>query len=52
MSVLYTRVTNCVQHRLTYLSEGYLDDIAAWGLVGAGIYFQLFVIVCFPSLPP
>ncbi|KAH9259263.1 hypothetical protein BASA81_002306 [Batrachochytrium salamandrivorans] len=38
----------CETRGLTYLSEGYLDDILAWALVVVGIYSQIFL---FTSLP-
>lgn len=38
----------CETRGITYLSEGYLDDILAWALVAVGIYAQIFL---FTSLP-
>jgi len=41
----FTEVLN-----LQYLSEGYLDDIFAWLLVGVGIYSQLFLFTYLPFI--
>ena len=30
----------CETRGMTYLSDGYLDDIAAWALVAIGIYVR------------
>jgi len=40
----------CETRNLTYLSEGYLDDILAWCLVGVGIYSQLFLFTYLPFI--
>jgi len=40
----------CETRGLTYLSEGYLDDILAWGLVVVGIYSQLFLFTYLPFI--
>ena len=40
----------CETRGLTYLSEGYLDDILAWFLVVLGIYSQLFLFTYLPFI--
>lgn len=40
----------CETRGITYLSEGYLDDIAAWLLVAIGIYSQIFLFTSLPLL--
>lgn len=40
----------CETRGLTNLSDGYLDDIAAWCLVGLGIYTQLFLFTYLPLI--
>lgn len=40
----------CETRGLTYLSEGYLDDILVWFLVVFGIYSQLFLFTYLPFI--
>jgi len=40
----------CETRGLTYLSEGYIDDILAWALVGVGIYSQIFLFTYLPFI--
>lgn len=40
----------CETRGLTYLSDGYLDDILAWVLVALGIYSQLFLFTYLPFI--
>lgn len=40
----------CETRGLTYLSDGYLDDIAAWALVVVGIYSQLLLFTYLPFI--
>lgn len=40
----------CETRGLTYLSEGYWDDIFAWFLVFLGIYSQIFLFTYLPFI--
>lgn len=40
----------CISRNLTYLSDGYIDDILAWVLVGVGIYSQIFLFTYLPFI--
>ena len=40
----------CEARDITYLSDGYLDDILAWALVAIGIYSQIFLFTYLPFI--